>query len=155
MGRMKSTCVSVAVVVVFLTLSLTAKDKKNSEQSLANLHFSVIKDDNGKPVRNASVILHPVDKDGRQSNSGYQLKTDLEGRTESEGVPYGKLRVQVIAHGFQTFGEDYDINQPNMDIDIRLKRPQQQFTIYDKPAAAKKDDGSPQQATPVQPPPKQ
>ncbi len=115
----------------------------------------MVKGDNGKPVRNASVILHPVNKNGSQSNAGYQLKTDLDGKTESEGVPYGRLRVQVIAPGFRTFGQDYDINQPSMNIDIRLKRPTQQFTIYDKPTAVNKDDGSPQQGTPIQPPPKQ
>jgi len=131
-------------------MSVAAKDKKNdAPQALANLHFSVLKDDSNKPVRNASVILHPVGKNG-QSNAGYQLKTDSEGKTESEGVPYGMLRVQVIAPGFQTFGDDYNINQPDMKIDIRLKRPAQQFTIYDKGGKnASQDDGAPQQGTPV------
>jgi hypothetical protein len=65
--------------------------------------------------------------------------------------------VQVLAHGFKTFGEDYDINQPDMNIEIRMKRPTQQFSIYDKGGkTAGKDDGSPQQGTPVQQePPKQ
>ncbi len=156
-GRMKSACATVAAVVLVLAVGLAAKDKKNSEDNLANLHFSVSKADNGKPIRNASVVLHPVTKDGKQAHSGYQLKTDLDGKTETEGVPYGKLRIQVLAHGFQTFGQDYDINQPNMDIAIRLKRPQQQFTIYDRPANGKQDDGSPQMGTPVKqaPPPKE
>ncbi len=146
---MKSRCALLALLVVTLTIALAAKDKKASE-SLANLHFTVLKGDNGKPIRNASVVLHPVNKDGKQSNGGYQLKTDNDGKTETEGVPYGKLRIQVLAPGFQTFGQDYDINQPNMDINIRMKRPQQQFTIYDRPANSNPDDGSPQQGTPVQ-----
>ncbi len=153
-GRMKSRCAMLTAVVVMFTLGLAAKDKKSDTESLANLHFTVLKDDNGKPVRNASVILHPVGKDGSQSKGGYQLKTDAEGKSESEGVPYGKLRVQVIAHGFQTFGQDYEITQPTVDIDIRLKRPTGQFTIYDNATKATTDDGSPQQGTPVQPPPK-
>ncbi len=144
-----------AAAVVIFTLGLAAKDKKGAPDNLSNLHFTVVKDDNGKPVRNASVILHPVGKDGGQSRGGYQLKTDAEGKTESEGVPYGKLRIQVIAPGFQTFGQDYDISQPTTDIDIRMKRPTGQFTIYDRGGTtSSKDDGSPQQGTPVQPPPK-
>ncbi len=136
-------------------IPLAAKHKKSDSETLANLHFLVVKDDNGKPVRNASVVLHTVDKKGEQSKGGYQLKTDEEGKTETEGVPYGMLRVQVLAPGFQTFGQDYDINQPSMDLELRLKRPQQQFTIYDRPAKGQIDDGSPQQGTPVpQPPPK-
>jgi hypothetical protein len=149
--RMKSVYVVVVALAVTLTVGTAAQNKKGTPQGLANLHFNVLKDDNGKPVRGASVVLHPVGKNGKQSLGGYQLKTDGEGKTESEGVPYGKLRVQVLAQGFQTFGEDYDINQPSMNIDIRLKRPQSQFTIYDRGGKdTRTDDGSPQQAVPTQ-----
>jgi uncharacterized GH25 family protein len=91
----------------------------------------VLRDYNGKPVQNASVILHPVNKQGKQGKGGYQLKTDAEGKTNFDGVPYGKLRVQVLAQGFQTYGEDYDVNQPTTAITIKLKRPQGQYSIYE------------------------
>ena len=94
--------------------------------------FVVTKVENGKPVRNASVILHPVNKDGRQEKGGLQLKTDAEGKTSLDGVPYGKLRVQVIAPRFQTFGQDYEVNQPEQQIEIKLEAPQKQYSIYDK-----------------------
>jgi hypothetical protein len=142
--------VLVSTVLLLSTVwAVAADNKKKNPENLSILHFTVIKDDNQKPVRNASVILHPVDKNGEQSKGGYQLKTDSDGKAVSDGVPYGKLRVQVIAHGFQTFGEDYEVNQADMNIDIRLKRPQEQFTIYGKPGA-KDADGQPQQATPKQ-----
>lgn len=96
----------------------------------ADLKFLVIRDYNGKPVRNASVVLHPVEE-GKQDKGGFQLKTDLEGRTSFDGVPYGTLRIQVLAHGFQTFGEDYQVNEPTMEITIKLKRPSGQFSVYD------------------------
>lgn len=134
----------ILIILLVLTGLAVADDKKNdTSDNLANLTFTVIKDDNGKPVRNASIILHPVNKNGKQSKGGYQLKTDSEGKTESEGVPYGMLRIQVIASGFQTFGEDYDINKTTMEIAIRLKRPQDQFTIYDKPGTAQKPNDNP------------
>jgi hypothetical protein len=110
-----------------------ASDKKPDTQQASNLRFTVVKDDNNKPVRNASVVLHPVGKNGKQSKGGFQLKTDNDGKTESDGLPYGLLRVQVLAPGFQTFGDDYDINKPEMDIQIRLKRPTDQTSAYDKP----------------------
>ena len=144
-----------SVLVVALTTGISAKDKKGSTEGLANLRFTVVKDDNGKPVRNCSIILHSVDKDGTQGKGGYQLKTNGEGEIEDQGVPYGKIRIQVIAHGFQTFGQDYNINQPTMDIEIRLKRPTEQFSIYDKGGKNdQKEIGSPQQGTPVEQPPK-
>ena len=109
-----------------------------AEQKYSNLSFVVVKADNGKPVRNASVVLHPVDKDGRQVKGGFQLKTDAEGKASFPGAPLGKLRVQVLARGFQTFGEDYDISEPEQTITIKLKRPQGQYSIYEDKKPAEK-----------------
>ncbi len=104
------------------------------------LTFSVVKEDNGKPVRNAAVVLHPVNEHGKQGRGGFELKTDSDGKTHFEGVPYGKLRVQVLASGFQTFGEDYDIDAASKDITVKLRRPQKQYSIYDdQPGTPKKD----------------
>ena len=106
----------------------------------ATLSFVVIRDYNGKPIRNAAVVMHPVNKDGKQARGGLELKADSEGKTSFDGVPYGKLRVQVLATGFQTFGDDYDINQPTMEITIRMKRPQDQYSVYDEHPGDKKDE---------------
>lgn len=121
-------------------------------QKYSDLKFTVVRNANGKPIRNASVVLHQVDKDGHQAKGGLQLKTDAEGKTGYNSVPYGKLRVQVIATGFQTFGQDFEINQPAHEIVVKLKRPQEQFSIYtEKPKEEpKKDEKKPQ----APPPPK-
>ncbi len=116
------------ILAVLVLLGLAAAGDK--PQQASNLSFVVLKDDNGKPVRNASVILHQVDGRGRQGQGGLQLKTDNEGKASYAGIPYGKLRVQVIAPGLQTYGEDHDINQPEHEFVIKLKRPQEQHTIY-------------------------
>jgi hypothetical protein len=130
------------LALLLLAAAAAAEDKSS------DLKFLVIRDYSGKPVRNASVVMHPIDKEGRQ-RGGLQLKTGPDGRTSFEGVPYGKLRIQVLAQGFQTYGDDYDINQPTTEITIRLKRPQGQFSIYDdknapnqssKPAENKNSD---------------
>ena len=99
---------------------------------MSSTSFVVLKDDSGKPVRNAAVVLHPVGKNGKQMKTGFELKTDNEGKTHFDGIPFGLLRVQVIAHGFQTFGGDYQIEKTSQDITIRLKRPQSQYSIYEK-----------------------
>lgn len=113
-----------AVVVVALAVCAGAQEKTS------DLKFQVLKERTGKPIRNASVILHTVEKDGRQGKGGLQTKTDGEGRAMIPSIPYGKLRVQVIAHGLQTFGQDYEINQPQQEFVIKLKEPQEQYTIY-------------------------
>ena len=106
----------------------------------SDLKFLVIRDYNGKPIRNASVVLHPV-TEGKQDKGGFQLKTDLDGRTGFEGVPYGTLRIQVLAQGFQTFGQDYQVDQPQMEITIKLKRPNGQYSVYEdkNPGTEKKE----------------
>jgi len=124
------------IVIVTLLAGLALA----GEQKTSELKFTVLKDENGKPVRNAAVILHPVDKDGKQGKGGFELKTDPEGRASFAAAPYGKLRVQVLARGYQTFGEDYEIGEPQHEIVIKLKRPQGQFSIYEGKEQPKQDD---------------
>lgn len=110
------------------------------EEGLSLLKFVVLKDYNGKPLRNASVVLHPVNKKGKQERGGLQVKSDAEGKCNYDGVPYGKLRIQVLAPGFQTFGQDYEISQPEQEIVVRMKRPQEQYSIYTDKQNDKKDE---------------
>jgi hypothetical protein len=125
----------ILVTFIFLAGSVMAQ-----EVDLALLKFLVVKDFNDKPIRNASVVLHPVGKKGKQERGGLQLKCDANGKAEYDGVPYGKLRVQVLAQGFQTFGQDYDVDQPVEEITIRMKRPQEQYSIYGDKPQEKKDE---------------
>ena len=128
------------------------KDKDDAPTSW--LSFVVIKDDNGKPVRNAAVIMHPVAK-GKQMHGGMELKTDAEGKTNYDGIPYGMLRVQVLAQGFQTYGQDFDVEQPKMDFTIKLKRPQGQYSVYDNhpkdPGGSPSPNAPPSNAPPPDP----
>ncbi len=116
--------------VAKLTLLLCLAAVSANAAQDATLNFLVLKDFNGKPIRNASVILHPVNKAGKQSKGGLQLKTNPEGKANYVGVPFGKLRVQVIAPGFQTFGDDFDIDKPEQQIVIKMQRPKDQYSIY-------------------------
>ncbi len=112
------------VVLAFASIASFAEDK------YARLEFVVVHSYNGKPVRNASVVLHPVNKAGKQSKSGMELKTDPDGKASLDSVPYGKLRIQAIAPGLQTYGDDVEINQPEQQITIKMNKPQAQYSIY-------------------------
>src|SRR5437868_1281303 len=129
--------------VAMFALAVSMLAAAQEDEQYAAIAFIVLRDYNGKPVKNASVIMHPVRKNGKQKNAGLQLKTDADGKTSFDGVPYGPLRVQVLAQGFQTFGEDYDVSKPSMEIMIKLKRPQGQYSIYEDHPEAKKDDAKP------------
>ena len=148
---MNKTCVS-GILLTMLVLAGSALGQKDSDidhEPTSILYFLVIKDDNGKPVRNAAVIMHAVNAKGKQERGDMELKTDLDGKTNFDGIPYGMLRVQVIATGFQTFGEDYDVEKAKTEITIKLKRPQGQYSIYDghakEPSPPPKPDPPPDQ----------
>ena len=134
------------IMLAAATVAVAQKDKDNEPTTW--VYFTVVKDDTGKPVRNAAVIMHPVNEKGSQERGGLELKTDPDGKANFDGVPYGPLRVQVLARGFQTFGEDYTIQKDKTEITIKLKRPQGQFSIYDDPASNPPPKQDPKQENP-------
>jgi hypothetical protein len=143
------------LIVCLLALVGTAFTQ-DDDQDLAHLKFVVVREYNGKPIRNASVVLHPVAKNGKQERGGIELKCDANGKANYDGVPYGKLRVQVLTPGFQTFGQDYEVDKPDMEIVVKLKRPVGQYSIYtDKQndvkgeeSESKKEDSKPSKDKP-------
>ena len=48
-------------VLLCISTGMIAGDKKDGEGT-SSANFVVLKDDNGTPVRNAAVVLHPVEK---------------------------------------------------------------------------------------------
>lgn len=115
---------------LFLCCLVTAVALAGGKDKYCDLTFTVLKDASGKPVKYANVILHAVDDKGRQRHEGIQVKTDGDGHAQAPGVPYGKVRIQVIATGLQTYGDDYELNEPAKEITIKLKPPQGQYSIY-------------------------
>jgi hypothetical protein len=143
MDDMKKSLSFVGAVILVLGLGmvgLACAQQNEDEGPMSDLRFLVVKDYNGKPVRNAAVVIHPVNRKGKQSKGGLELKTDNDGKTNIDGIPYGPLRVQVLAPGFQTFGEDYQINKPELEITVKLKRPGGQYSSYGSDADPKKPD---------------
>jgi len=122
----------VAVVVCLGALAALGQQKpehKSAHQN-ASLQFLVMNEGGKKPVRNAEIVLHSLDKQGRQKQESLELKTHEDGRASINGVPYGGVRVQVIAPGFRTYGQDFTISEPTHEIVIKLQRPTDQFSIY-------------------------
>jgi 5-hydroxyisourate hydrolase-like protein (transthyretin family) len=117
--------VAILALPLMLCTALLA-DKKPS----AEIDFVVLRETNGKPVRNASVILHSVNKDGKQSKDAYEVKTDSDGKVSLSGLDFGKYRVQVLAEHLQTYGDDIEITEPQKNMTIKLKPPQSQYSIY-------------------------
>ena len=135
---------SMAITVVVLLFMAGLVWAQDDEGPTSSLRFVVVRDTDGKPVRNAQVVLHPVKRKGKQAQGEMELKTDPEGKANVDGIPYGPLRVQVLAPHFQTFGEDYQIDRPAVEITVKLKHPGGQYSIYENHDGQKADDKKPQ-----------
>lgn len=120
-----------AMLLLAMTSVAVAQKDKDNDEPTCWVYFTVVKEENGKPVRNAAVVMHPVNASGKQERGGMELKTNPDGKADFDGVPYGKLRVQVLAPGYQTYGEDFDIEKDKAEITVKLKRPQGQYSVYD------------------------
>jgi hypothetical protein len=45
-------------------------------------------------------------------------------------VPLGTAKVQVIARGYQTYGNQHELSKPEEEVTILLKPPQKQVSAY-------------------------
>ena len=100
----------------------------------ARIEVTVLRDVNGKPIENASVVFHPME--GGKLMGSMELKTNEDGKTIIDVLPIGdSVRLQIIAKGFQTYGDDYKIDKAEMAIEIKMKRPGEQYSIYKKHGA--------------------
>jgi hypothetical protein len=95
----------------------------------ARIEVTVLRDSSGKPIQDAHVIFHPVE--GDKDKGSMELKTNEDGKAVIDVIPIGDtVRLQIIAKGFQTYGGDYKVDKPEMSMEIRMKRPGAQYSVY-------------------------
>lgn len=91
--------------------------------------------ESGKPVDRAGVIVKFVEgrsvvKLGKKVMTRWETRTNQEGIAKIPAIPQGKILVQVIAHGFQTYGDTVEVNEEEKTIEIKLKPPQAQYSAH-------------------------
>src|SRR5579863_9813400 len=127
--------------------------KYKAPPATAKLEVTVLRDTDAKPIENAAVIFHPVIHGKDEGNM--ELKSNEDGKAVIDVLPIGDtVRLQVIAKGFQTYGQDYKVDKDEMAIEVRMKRPGEQYSIYkphpddkqnqDKPKGDSKPSDKPQ-----------
>jgi hypothetical protein len=96
----------------------------------SHIVVQVLKKANGKPIMNAAVVFNPT-RDGKDIGS-LEVKTDPDGKAIIDVIPTGSLvRVQIIADGYATFAEDYQIDEPSREILVSMVRPREQVSAYE------------------------
>src|ERR1700753_1127964 len=95
----------------------------------ATIKVTVIRATNGKAIPNAAVVFHPME--GDKDKGALELKSDEDGKVTIEVIPIGDtVRVQVIAAGWKTYGDDYKIDTDSKEIVVKMKRPGEQYSLY-------------------------
>ena len=92
-----------------------------------------------------------------------EVKTNEDGKTIIDVIPIGDtVRMQIIASGFQTYGEDYKVDKAQITKEIHMNRPGQQYSIYPNGKNASNNGGDngntqnpPKDSAPPAPPPSQ
>src|SRR5262245_820570 len=89
----------------------------------------------GKPVHRASVVVRFVEgrsvvQLGKKIRTTYELRTAQEGLAKIPAIPQGKVLVQVIAKGYQTYGQALDIDEEEKTVEVKLNPPQAQYSSH-------------------------
>jgi hypothetical protein len=94
-----------------------------------------VKNDSGKAVEDASVVVrfirgHSALKLGKGIRREWELHTNQEGVAKIPPIPQGTILIQVIAKNYQTFGDNFDVDQDKKTVEIKLKPPQAQYSAH-------------------------
>lgn len=151
----RSLTIAVALVAVS-GIGLSAQDsahrgrKYKPPPPTSRIEVTVLRDTDSKPIENASVVFQ---LEGEKGNM--ELKTNEDGKSVIDVLPTGSnIRLQIIAKGYQTYGQDYKIDKSEMAFGVRLKRPGEQYSIYkNHDQDALKDDKSGDSPKTTPPPP--
>ncbi|HSW50507.1 MAG TPA: carboxypeptidase-like regulatory domain-containing protein, partial [Bryobacteraceae bacterium] len=89
----------------------------------------------GKAIERASVVVRFVEgrsiaKFGKKIRTTWETRTNMEGVAKIPALPQGKILIQVIAKGYQTFGQEFEINEEEKTIEIKLNPPQPQYSVH-------------------------
>ena len=125
----------VAVLAVWpVLLALASPGKEYTEVRL------MVTDDKGAPVPKAAITLNFIrgkNMFGKKDRAQWDVKTDSKGVATVPYIPHGKLKVQVFAKGYQTYGEEFDISGDEQTIPVKLLPPQDQYSAHEAPAPKK------------------
>ena len=89
----------------------------------------------GKPVDRASVVVQFVEgrsivKLGKKIQTHWEMRSNQDGIAKIPSIPQGKIRIQIIAKGYQTFGGVFDVAEEEKTIEIKLNPPQPQYSAH-------------------------
>jgi hypothetical protein len=102
-----------------------AAGKPAQQQPIPEVSLTVeVKEaDTGDPISQARLTL--TFKQGRLHRPvSYSAKTNAQGRYRFTNIPKETVRLLVTADRHQSFGKEFDLEEDNQVIEVKLKKPQ-------------------------------
>ena len=126
----------IAICTMVVSGLLAAAVAARADAPMTQLSIEV-KTQSGRPIDRASVIVRfmegrSIAKLGKHVRTTFELRTNQEGEVRVPAIPQGKIRIQVIAKGYQTFGKIFEVEEEEKTIPITLNPPQQQYSAHDQ-----------------------
>jgi len=116
---------------IALLLSIAAALPAAAQDDKTRLTVKVLRETDGKPVADAHVVIKFTEEKLLKDRRGsWETKTNRRGEVMLPNVPTGTARVQVIARGYQTYGDEHQLTKSEEEVTIRLKPPQDQVSAY-------------------------
>ena len=130
MESMRGRIMGAAVLLALLTApaTLLAQDSKGKPEQPATpankLTIEVTGGDDNRPIENASVYLKTVEEHLiKDKKFEVNVKTNQKSVAHVPQAPTGRVLIQVVAEGWKTFGQWFDITDLKPVIKIHLERP--------------------------------
>jgi hypothetical protein len=112
-----------------VSILLCAVPAAYAKTNLTKITVSV-RNQNNEPIDRAAVIVKTMK--GKRVKQSYELRTSQQGTAPLPPMKQGTFLIQVIAKGYQTYGEKFVVTEPEKTIEVKLNPPQEQFSV-DRP----------------------
>jgi len=90
----------------------------------------------GKPLDRADVRVkfvkgRSVVKLGKKIYTSWEMRTNQEGLAKVPvDIPQGTILIQVIAKGYQTYGQTFEVDEAEKTVEVKLNSPQEQYSAH-------------------------
>jgi hypothetical protein len=102
----------------------------------SRLILQVLREEDKKPVASAHVVIRFIaGRNGKalflkKKRTSWEAQTNRRGELVLDDIPMGQVKIQIIAKGFQTYGQDVELTKPEEQLTITLKPPAGQVSAY-------------------------
>ncbi|OFV96236.1 MAG: hypothetical protein A3H28_10220 [Acidobacteria bacterium RIFCSPLOWO2_02_FULL_61_28] len=118
-------------MAVLVLLAVAVVLPAAAEDKTTRLTLQVVREADKLPVPDAHVVVHFKEpKLLKDKRATWETKTNRKGVVVLSDVPLGVAKVQIIAKGYQTYGDEHPLTKPEEELTILLKPPQKQVSAY-------------------------